>query len=189
MISVERVFREKRSIMMPLLIGLAVNVALLLFAVLPLTRSVASEEARSVQAAADRADAEQAFARAQAIVTGKTRADRELARFYGQVLPRDFSSARRAIDLPLNQLARAAGVRVESSTAPEPPETEDSRLRRMTFEYRLSGDYRAIRRLIHSIESQPGFIVIDNVELATGQGEPLAVTVRVSTYFAGANGG
>lgn len=191
MIAFDRVFREKRSLMLPLLIALAVNVALLVLAVLPLRQNVASEETRAVAAAADRATAEQAFARAEAIVNGKARADKELARFYGQILPADQSSARRIAYLNLQQLAKAAGLAVSQHNTPVPRETEDAAaLTKYTTEMTLSGSYRGIRQFIHAVESQPAFLVIESLDLASdgGRDQPLAVTIRLATYFRAADG-
>ena len=191
MISFERVFREKRSLMLPLLIALAVNVAALLLVVLPLTQSVASEEARAVPAMQDRAAAEQAFARAEAMVTGKSRADAELARFYGQVLPPDQTGARRITYLNLQQLAEAAGLTFSGQSTTLPDRQEAAGLAKYATELTLSGSYRAIRQFIHAIETQPAFLVIENMELAAvaGPGEPLEVTVRLATYYRTQDGG
>lgn len=191
MISFDRVFREKRSLMLPLLIALALNVALLVLAVLPLTQNVASEETRAVAAAADRAAAERSFARAEAIVNGKARADKELARFYGQVLPPDQTGARRITYSNLQQLARAAGLSVSQLNTPTPRETEDAEaLTKLTTELTLSGSYRGIRQFIYSVETQPAFLVIESLDLATDgdRDQPLAVTIKVATYFRTANG-
>lgn len=190
MISFERVFREKRSLVLPLLIALAVNVALLVLAVLPLTQSVASEEARAVAAADERARAEQTFARAEAIVSGKARADQQLARFYGQVLPPNFSGARSITYLNLQQLARAAGLSFsDQSTNVREPE-EAGGLTKYSTELTLAGNYRGIRQFIHAVESQPAFLVIESLALATaaGQNEPLQVTVRLATYYRSGDG-
>lgn len=190
MISFERVFREKRSLMLPLVIALAINVALLVLAVLPLTQSVASEEARAVAAAADRAQAEQTFARAEAIVNGKARADQELARFYGQVLPPDLSGARSIAYLNLQQLARAAGLTFadQSSSVREPQEAAG--LTTYSTKLTLAGTYRGIRQFIHAVESQPAFLVIESLELGSvpGQNEPLQVTVQLATYYRSGDG-
>lgn len=191
MISLDRVFREKRSLMLPLLIALAVNVALLVLAVLPLTQNVAAEETRAVAAAADRAAAERSFARAEAIVNGKARADKELARFYGQVLPPDQTGARRIAYLNLQQLAKAAGLTVSQHNTPLPREAEDSTaLTKYTTEMTLAGTYRGIRQFIHAVETQPAFLVIESLDLASdGAGDqPLAVTIKLATYFRAANG-
>jgi hypothetical protein len=190
MISFERVFREKRSLMLPLLIALAVNAALLLLAVLPLTRNVAAEEARAVEAARLRGEAEQVFARARAIVDGKSRADAELARFHSDVLPANQSEARGITYLSLQQMARAAGLTIsgQTFTIREPEETGTLTL--YATELTLAGTYRGIRQFIHAVEAQPSFLVIERLELATaaGQDEPLQVTVTLSTYYRTPNG-
>lgn len=190
MISFERVFREKRSLMLPLLIALAVNVALLLLAVLPLTRSVAAEEARAADAARQRAGAEQTFARARAIVDGKARADAELARFYGDVLPATQSEARSITYLNLQQMARAAGLTVALHTFDIREPREQGTLTLYSTELTLAGTYRGIRQFIHAVEAQPSFLVIERLELAAaaGQDEPLQVTVTLSTFYRGPNG-
>src|SRR5690606_19639629 len=114
------------------------------------------------------AGAEQAFARAEAIAGGKARADQELLRFYEQVLPEDFTGARRIAYLNLQQLAREAGLQLSAqSTGPLANAADGSPLRKYTTELTLSGSYRAIRRFIHAIETQPAFLVIENLQLAT----------------------
>ena len=191
MISFERVFREKRSLMLPLLIALAVNVALLVLAVLPLTRSVATEESRAVEAARLRGEAEQIFARARAIVDGKSRADAELARFHGDVLPANQSEAQSLTYLTLQQLGRAAGVTVSGQTfTTREPRDETETLTQHATEVTLTGSYRGIRQFIHAVEAQPAFLVIERLELATaaGQDEPLQVTVTLATYYRTADG-
>lgn len=185
MISFERIFREKRSLMLPLLIALAVNVALLVLAVLPLTRSVAAEEARAVDAAQARLEAQRTFARADAIVKGKARADRELARFYGEVLPPNQSGAVRITYANLQQLARNAGLRVDRQVNSQRDPEAAGGLTTYRVELTLSGPYRGIRQFIHAIETQPSFLVIESLELASaaGQNEPLQVTVNLATYY------
>lgn len=191
MSSAERIFREKRPLMLPLLIALAANIALLAVAVLPLTRNATTEEARAVEAALDRQRAEQTFARAEAIVTGKARADKELARFYGQVLPSDQTGARRIAYLNLQQLARNAGLSMagQSTTVGRADDAEG--LTKYTTELTLAGDYEGIRQFIHAVESQPAFLVIERLDLATapGRDEALQVTVTFATYYRVGDGG
>lgn len=191
MISLERIFREKRSLMLPLLIALAVNLALFVLAVLPLRQSVASEEARAVEATRMRLEAQRAFARADAMVKGKARADRELARFYESVLPPNQSGAVRITYATLHQLARNAGLTVASQVNSTREADEPGGLTTYRTELTLAGTYRGIRQFIHAVESQPAFLVIESLDLATstGQDEPLQVTVRLATYYRMANGG
>lgn len=192
MISLERIFREKRSIMLPLLIALAVNVALFVLAVLPLGQSVSSEETRAVESARLLEEAQRIHARAEAIVTGKARADKELARFYGQVLPPNLSGAVRITYANLQQLARNAGLQVEQHNSPGARQADEAGgLTTYRTELTLTGPYRGIRQFLHAVESQPAFLVIESLELAavTGQDEPLQVTVRLATYYRAADGG
>lgn len=181
----ERVFREKRGLMLPLIIALALNIALFVLAVLPLSGSVAAEETRATAAAEDRLAAEQTFARAEAIVNGKARADRELAAFYGQVLPPDQTGARRITYLNLQQLARQARLQIGGQATSVREPTDDSRLTKFTTELTLSGTYGGLRQFIHAVETQPHFLVIESMELAAvaGQDEPLQVTVTISTFY------
>lgn len=189
MTSLQRIVREKRSLMLPLLIALGVNAALLVLAVLPLTQSVASVEARAAEAANERRQAEQTFARAQAIVNGKARADRELTRFYGQVLPASQSGARAISYLNLQQLASKAGLKVANQGTTIRTPDEDGRLTRYATEIVLSGPYRGIRQFIFALENQTAFLVIESLEVASSAGsdEPLQVTMTIATYFRTAN--
>lgn len=190
MIPAERVFREKRGLMLPLGLALAVNIALLVLAVLPLSRGVGADEARAAEAAAGRIAAEQAFTRAEAIVGGKARADDELQRFYGQVLPPDFTGARRIAYLNLQQLARQAGLQISGQVSDERGPSDEDTLTKYSTELTLGGTYRGIRQFIHAVETQPAFLVIESMELAAvpGQDEPLHVTVMLATYYRVADG-
>ena len=185
MISAGRVYREKRPLMLPLLVALAANVALLVLAVLPLSRNVASEEARAGAVAKDRAAAEETLARAEAIVGGKDRADEELRRFYDQVLPADFTGARRIAYLNLQQLARQAGLQTSGQVSTEHTPADDGTLTTYRTELTLAGTYRGIRQFIHAVETQPAFLVIESMALAAvpDQNEPLQVTVTLATYY------
>ena len=56
--------------------------------------------------------ARRTFEAARGTVTGKKEADAELAKFYQDVLPADFSAARRVLYPHLDQLARKANLSV-----------------------------------------------------------------------------
>ncbi|MDQ3071499.1 MAG: type II secretion system protein M, partial [Acidobacteriota bacterium] len=115
-----------------------------------------------------------------------------LARFYGQVLPADIPAARRITYLRIQQLGQRAGLRVSGQgTDLKRPLDDEGRLTKYTMNITLTGSYRGIRQLIHSIETQPAFTVIENIELATDSGpnDPLSVTLRLATYFAEPHGG
>ncbi len=179
-----RILREKRALVLPVAIALAVNALIYAAAVLPLTRSVdhAAARAGAVAAALDEAKARQAIA--QATVDGKRRADDELKKFYKDVLPADWTAARRLAYTRLEQLARQFNLR-PARTGSEPEADRESALAKLTVTMVVTGDYRDIREFIYELESSPEFVVIDNVALAQSEATnaPLVLTIEVSTYY------
>ena len=191
MIPTQRVFTEKRSLIIPLLIAVIVNIALYAIVVYPLSQKVAGGEqaARASSAALDAAKRD--YAQARATVAGKGQADEELRKFYNDVLPPDISGARRITFLRMEQLARQSGLRLERETSDPKPE-RGSDLVKFTYTASLSGEYRNIRRFIHELETAPEFLVLENVELSQSETENrgLNVNVQIATYYrAAANGG
>lgn len=179
-----RILREKRALVLPVAIALAANALIYAAAVLPLTRSVdyAAARADGVAAALDEAKARQATA--QATVDGKRRADDELKKFYKDVLPADWTAARRLAYTRLEQLARQFNLR-PARTGSEPEADRESALAKLTVTMVVTGDYRDIREFIYELESLPEFVVIDNVALAQSEATnaPLVLTIEVSTYY------
>jgi hypothetical protein len=186
----QRIAAEKRTILLPVVIGLLVNVGIAALAVYPLRAKVAAAEQRARLARQALNAAEAAHTRALGMVQGKDRASEELKRFYSTVLPTDLTGARRITYLRLAQLAERADLRYErrTVTTDQPPESPLARLR-MTMV--LAGDYENVRRFIHQLETSPEFVVIEDVALAQAEeGEaPLVLTLALSTYYwTGANG-
>jgi Tfp pilus assembly protein PilO len=179
-----RIAREHRAALLPLAVILIANIVVLVAVVLPLSRRVASNEARAV--ANDRALtlANAEFTRAETARAGTARASTDLETFYDKVLPRDITAARRLTQLRLQQKAREHGVRYESGTTTE-EQLKDSSLSRLSVSISLSGEYDDIRALLYDLENDDDFIVIDNVALSeSGQnGEALAVALNVATYY------
>ena len=84
---VRRVATERRAIVLPLAIVILVNILVYAFVVYPLgVKSTGSAE-KAAAAAVSRRAAERDEAAARALVTGKAKADEELASFYDKVLP------------------------------------------------------------------------------------------------------
>jgi Tfp pilus assembly protein PilO len=190
-IPTRRVFTEKRSLIVPLVIAVIANIALYIIVVYPLSQKVAGGEqaARASSTALDAAKRD--YAAARATVAGKGQADEELRKFYGEVLPPDMSGARRITFLRMEQLARQCGLRLERETSDPKPE-RDSQLVKFTYTASLSGEYRNIRRFIHELETAPEFLVLENVELSQSETETrgLNVNVQIATYYrAAGNGG
>jgi Tfp pilus assembly protein PilO len=190
-IPTSRVFTEKRSLIVPLLIAVIVNIALYVIVVYPLSQKVAGGEQAAKASSAALEAAKRDHAQARATVIGKGQADEELRKFYSEVLPPDIGGARRITFLRMEQLARQCGLRLERETSDPKPE-RDSQLVRFTYTASLSGEYRSIRRFIHELETAPEFLVLENVELSQSETENrgLNVNVQIATYYrAAGNGG
>jgi len=139
---------------------------------------------RAAAAAQARATAERDYANAQALVTGKSRADEELSTFYDKVLPADQSSARRLTYTALPALARKRNVRfLDRHIDVEPPE-RDAHVGRLKIRTEWQGDYESLRQFIFELESAPEFVIIDDVTLMQADpAKPLTLSLELSTYY------
>lgn len=185
-----RVFEEKRGLILPIAIAVAVNAAVYGIVVYPLARKVAGGEQAAAASAAALSAARRDYASAKATVAGKGQADQELRKFYQEVLPPDIGGARRITFLRIEQLATQAGLRLERETS-SPQAQRESSLVKFTYTAALSGEYRNIRRFIHEVEAAPEFLVLENVQLSQSEAENrgLNVTVQIATYYrAGGSG-
>ena len=187
MIPIRRIFEEKRRVGMPLFVALLANVALYAFAVYPLERRAAGAQQRADNARTARVNAERELANAKGTIEGTDRADRELQKFYREVLPVSQAAARRVTYLRLARLAREAALDPGHTARFEPVAIKDSRLRRLHTTLDLQGSYRAIRRFIYLVETAPEFMIIENVSLSqSGPGDgSLQVRLELSTYYSG----
>ena len=183
-VPLSRVARDYRLWLIVLLIGLAANIAVLILAVLPLSRSAAATSERAARAAQTLGEARAELKAAEQTRDGSAQAARDLDRFYREVLPTDVGAARRLTHLKLSQMARERNVTFQRSAA-SPEELRDSTLERLRVSYALAGDYDDVRSLIYDIETAPDFLVIENVFLSEGQDEqaPLTLTLELSTYY------
>jgi hypothetical protein len=185
----ERILHERRSIIVPLLGALLLNILAYALVVRPLGVRSASAADRARTAATNVRTAEREFAAAQALVKGKTVAEQELSTFYDKVLPSDFSAARRLTYATLPALARKANVQYEASHSEVEP-VKNQRLGILRTSMVLQGNYGNVRQFIYDLETAPAFVIIDDVTLAQPDPDkPLAVTLELSTYFrTGLNG-
>ena len=183
---VSRVFSERRAVLVPLAIFLIGNVLVLALVVWPLQAAVSgADEARYAGAkAVESARRSEADANAQR--AGKDRADVELKRFYGEILPKDFQGAVRVANFALQRLADESRVSLRSGTW-DPEVVRDSRLTRMTGQLILTGDYTNIRRFLYEVETAQEFVIIERVELSqatVAQNESqLELALSVATYY------
>ena len=180
----KRIFDEKRRLVIPVLVGIALNVVLLAGVVYPLGVRVRSTEARAQAAAQQLQAAEREDADARGITQGRDRTSKELNAFYKDVLPASHAQARQATFLRLTQLAEQHNL-AQSRRSTDPKQDRESSLARLQIAVTLQGDYEDIRRFIYQVESGGDFIVIDSISLQQGveAGAPLTLAMNLSTYY------
>lgn len=179
----KRVIADHKRWLIPVGVLLAINIGVLIAVVLPLRQSVQSGSERAEVSAQALRAAMADLKDAEGTRDGQSKAATDLDRFYADVLPKDFMTARRVTQLKLTQLARTHDVAFESGTSTT-EELKDSTLERMHVNYALSGDWEDIRQFIYAIETGPDFVVIDNLQLAEGATSgSLALSLEVSTYY------
>jgi hypothetical protein len=191
----QRIFVEKRRPLIFIGAAIAVNLLLYFLVVYPLSLRSAGAADRASGAARQRQAAERELQVARSLVTGKTQAEEELNAFYKKVLPPSVSAARSLTYVPVVEIARRNDVNYVNRVYEDPDEmnAEDSRkvgaaLMRLTTRVVLQGDYESIRAFIYELEQAPEFVVIDQVTLLEADaGEPVTLTVTLSTYYREAN--
>ncbi len=185
-----RIYQERRRVMLPLVIFLIANIAILAFAVFPLRHSVVGYENDARDATIRLGQARNANRAATAAKARKEEADQELKKFYAEVLPTDQASAVKLVLFWVGQAARDARVQFESSQADDQP-LHDSPLSKVSSHLTLRGDYQDIRRFLYDLETAQQFVVVEKVELAqqgttmSNAGGLLEVGLDVATYYVG----
>jgi hypothetical protein len=181
----KRIFAEKRSLIVPLALAIVVNLGVYAFAVYPMGVRSESAVERAAAAAASLRLAEKDFAAARDLISGKTRADQELATFYGEVIPVDEPSALRLTYTPVVTIASKANVKfLQRSTDDDEKQAKKTGLGRLHTRISFTCDYESFRRFMYDLESTPEFVIIDDVILAQPDpAKPLALTVEMSTYY------
>jgi Tfp pilus assembly protein PilO len=179
-----RILRERRAVVVPLAVAAVLNLAVYAVIIYPLSLRVSSTEQRTQVAQGQLAAAQREYAASRAMLTSKDRADVELRKFYGEVLPDDLAGARRITYARLAQLARDADLRYERRSY-EPDANYDGSLQKVQITMVLEGEYRNVRRFIHELETAPEFVVMEDVALAEGTDPdaPLTLTLQLATYF------
>lgn len=181
-----RIYSEHRRVALPLLIAAVVNVAVFVLVVLPLGRSVATADTSASDATLQLATARQQQRQARNATASRERADRELRRFYTDVLPASFPVASRATNRWLQQAARDAGLEYRGASFNWEPVRESS-LSRAYSTATLRGRYQNIRQFLHAVESATEFLVVESVALTqpatSGSAGALEVSIVVSTFF------
>lgn len=180
----KRIVVEKRSLVIPLALGIIVNLAVYGLVVYPLGVKSAGAENRAAAAAEALKAAERDHGAARALVSGKSDAEQELATFFDKVLPVDLTAARRLTYGSLPALARRTNVRYQQSRYSPEESKRDARVGRLDIRMVLQGDYESLRQFIYELESSSEFVIIDDVTLTQNDpGKPLTLALELSTYY------
>jgi len=183
----QRIFLEKRSILLPLALALLANIGVYAAVVYPLAVRSANAADRAAAAALSLRAAEREVVSARALVTGKSLADEELATFYRDVLPADLSAAVHMTYTWVPALARKTRLKYQARNIEREVVKEqgkEPRLARLKSHVVLQGDYEAVRQFVYELETATEFVIIDDVTLAQGEADkPLSVILELSTYF------
>ena len=181
-----RIAAEKRGLLVPLAIALLINVAVYALVVYPLGVKSASAADRAAAAAEARQAAERDMASADALVTGKAKAEQELSTFYQKVLPANYDEARRMTYSRLPVLAKKANMHLTQRQLGKDQELERTspNLGRLRTQMTLEGGYESIRQFLYELETTPEFIIVDDVSLGQPEpNKPVTLTLEVSTYY------
>jgi hypothetical protein len=181
-----RIFAERRAIMVPLVLFLLANIGVLLVVVWPMQRAVNGADEARYQATMKLAATRKLETDWKAKRNSKDRADIELQKFYGEILPTSFGTARSVANFFLQRVAAESRLVLRSGPW-EPAPLKDSRLTRVSGTVTLLGDYANIRRFLYEVETAQEFVVIERVELSeansTQNDNQLELTLSVATYY------
>ena len=181
---VRRVFTEKRAWVASVMGLFLANLVIYGFVVYPGASRLAVAKDRAL-------GAEDLLGEARENVEAATRqteewmeSDRQLKRFYEEVLPQNLREAQTSLSSLFDRVADRAGLVVESRIITADPE-RDSELGRLSTTMVLSGRYEDIRRFLFEVETSGDFILIEEVFVAKVDqaGQSLVLNLSASTYF------
>lgn len=180
-----RIFRERRRVIVPLLVFLLANVAGLGY-VFWLQNSMDAAQASRDSALASLTLARKNLKEAEGQKEGKELAEVEIRKFYGEILPKNLGSAVNILNFWLGKVAATSRVNYRAGSY-DPNPVRDSLLTKVTGEITLAGEYANVRRFLYELETSQEFIIIEKVQLSqpnAAQGTAqLEVTLSVATYF------
>lgn len=102
----------------------------------------------------------------------------DITAFYKERLPSGYS----AISTNLDQIASAAGVRVESEKYQE-KETQVEGLEPIEIQAQVSGEYLPLVRFINSLERNKLFFVVDDLRLGGQESGKVKLQIKLETYL------
>jgi hypothetical protein len=184
-----RVFHERRRVVLPLLVLLLVDVGVLALGVFPLERHTLSLETAATDAEMARKLAQLDATKAATERTSRDTAEKDIRRFYTELLPRDITAANRLTNFMLKVAADESQIAYASGQwRPEKPdEDRDVRIIKMTAQITLKGDYRGIRKFLYKVETAEEFVIVEKVQVnqpgGSATGTNLEVGLTVATYY------
>ena len=184
-----RVYHERRAVVLPLLVLIVANLAVLALVIWPLQRGVRAAADAEYHALTEMENARREDREARLAQTRRQEVDVELAKFYQEILPRDLAAAQVLTQLWLARVARQNGVTFQQGTDRH-AEVRGSLLAKVTSEATLSGTYHDIRKFLYAVEAAPEFVVIEEVQLgdtgSSAQQNPrgeLEIGIKAAAYF------
>jgi Tfp pilus assembly protein PilO len=186
----QRILTERRGIVVPLALVALVNVGFYALAVYPLSLKVAASERRATAARTEFAASTRENKNVRSTLAITEQADKDLHRFYEDLLPTDLAGARRQTYEHLATLAREHNLVIARRTY-RVDEGYKGRLERLNIAMELTGDYADMRDFIYDLETSPEFVSIEDVALGEGtqQDEALTLSLGLSTYYRGGDRG
>ena len=189
-----RVLVERRRVVLPILVLLLGNIGVIALGVFPLRRAVVSAENSALEASKKLVDAQRQLKAARDQKTSKDRADLELEKFYGEILPPCLNCQKGAVSLAsfwLQSVANESGMQFKSLSGFSQEQVKNSPLIRYSGQVVVTGDYPNFRKFLYLAETSQEFLIIESVNVsqpALAQGGALEITINVSTYFRANNG-
>ena len=126
---------------------------------------------------------------AQTARASRDRAQVDLKKFYAEVLPQDFASARHITHLEIARIGQESGLKPGPRDF-EPVQVKNSQLGEFKTAVSFSGEYPSIRKFIYELETSQSFLVIRSVSMGQANQQKgnvaagsLQVTLEVSTFY------
>jgi Tfp pilus assembly protein PilO len=180
-----RVFAERRRVVLPLVVVLLANVAVLALVVFPLKRAVSGSQQAALDAAMNLAKARKEDVDAKTARTSLERGDVELKKFYAEILPHNYAGSIDVLNDLLGDAADEVHLRYQAGSW-DRDDVRDSSLTKVTGQITLTGDYNNIRQFLYNLETAKEFVVVEKVELSqanTVRANTLEVVLNVATYY------
>lgn len=184
-----RIYRERRQTILAVGGFLVANVAVLLFAVFPLTQSVGANQTAANDARLKLLTSQANNKHVKDARSRRDQAQQEITKFYTSVLPKSHDAAVSLLTFQVRQAAVDAGMKVDVTSTTSTDERE-SKLVKVSEHITLDGAYQNIRKFLYAVETAQEFVVVEKVELAQKSadlGNPgaggLAVGLDISTYY------